>query len=79
MRCWLVTSLLHGHGLFFNKRPWVSFFERKTPYRLRRVILSFFTIIATLRKIDITFQNEDDLDNLPSAPLLTGDPSGVWC
>jgi len=28
---------------------------------MRRVVMSFFTIIATIRAIDITFQNEDDL------------------
>lgn len=72
----LITSILmpwtrfifsiNGLGFLFLKKK-----KPKLHHRFaRRVILSFFTIISTLRKIDITFQNEDDLSQFTERTTL---------
>ena len=56
---------VNGLGFLFVKE------KSKMIYRImRRIILSTFTIISTLRNIEISFQNEDDRQNFINATTL---------
>ena len=54
---------INGLDFFLKEKP-------KLHHRCACVILSFFTIISTTRKIDITFQNEDDLSQFTERTTL---------
>ena len=56
---------INGLGFLFAKN------RQKIIHRIaRRVILSLFTIIATVRKIEIAFQNDDDLKHFTNRTTL---------